>query len=103
MSGEGFFLTATAGRLIILEDAFKEQSKLIVTPELAKRRPTTGRIVDVGPACPETFEIGKRVLFTQFSGTGVNFKGKPAYRVLSADEVVAFINTEDENLEGVVA
>lgn len=48
------------------------------------------------------FEAGDRVLYAQFSGTLVEFRGHPAYRVLSTDEILAKISPDVE-LEGTAA
>ena len=43
-------------------------------------------------------EIGDRVFCSQFSGTGVSFRGKPLYRILSTDEVLAKVLESDVEL-----
>lgn len=93
------FLQACGSRVIVEEDPFKETSRIIVTPDNQKRRPTTGRIVNLGDDVMDAYELGDRVLFGQFSGTLIHFKGRPAYRVLSTDEILAKILVDDETLE----
>lgn len=43
----------------------------------------------------EELHIGDRVLYGQFSGTLVQFKGKPSYTILGADEILAKVVSED--------
>jgi co-chaperonin GroES (HSP10) len=116
------FLEPCGDRVIVQEDPFKESSKLISTPNTAKRRPTTGTIIAVGPGVPltpiykvetkfdttgvqleptstSTFQVGDHVLFGNFAGTLVQFKHRPAYRILSSDEILAKITKSDEQLE----
>lgn len=92
------FLEPIGNRIIIQEDPFKEPSKLIKTPSNAQRRPTTGKVVKIGPGI-ETIKLGDRVLFGNFSGTLVKFRERPAYRILSEDEVIAKVTKTDEQLE----
>lgn len=94
------FLAPCGERVIVLEDPFKESSKLIITPENAKRRGTTGRIIRASiPAIDRGFREGQRVLYTQFAGTSVTFKNKLSYRIVACDEIIAFVNSDDDTLE----
>jgi len=99
------FLVPTPGRLIVQEDDFVYKGKLII-PETAKSRPSTGRVVAI---CPEdslelraglqaTRWLGKRVLFAQYTGIPIRFQGRPAYIVMSYDEIACEVAAEDEEL-----
>lgn len=95
-----FFLDPTPGRVVVVEDEFKEQSR-IITPDSAKRRPTTGKILAVGSGCHDMLQVGERVVYGLYSGTVINFKGQPAYRILGQDEVLSVVHGADLILEGV--
>ena len=108
-------LLPRGARIIVESDGYSYSGRLTI-PESAKRRPTTGTIIAAGPdvdlcGLPHAtitdslaFEmlkakrecnglhIGDRVLFGQFSGTLVQFKGRPAYTILGADEILAKVD-----------
>jgi len=97
------FLIPCGARVVVQEDPFKESSRLIVTPDNVKRRPTTGTIIAVGPDVPfleegnrTILEVGDRILFGMYSGTLVQFKQRPAYRVLTVEEVLCKIDATVE-------
>ncbi len=101
-------------RVIVETDEPKKSygSTKIIIPEKAQRRPSTGVIVAVGnvddtvfcPFCREACETegcdllhqGDRIVFGQFSGTLVQIAGKPAYTILTVDEILARIEKEAE-------
>jgi co-chaperonin GroES (HSP10) len=89
-----FFLQPWGARIVVEEDDFKYTGKLVI-PDNAKRRTTTGRIIAVGREAQEDFVIGERVLYAQFSGQGVFFQNRPSYRVLSIEEILCKIVSED--------
>lgn len=91
---EKFKLVPLPGRILIEEDAFKYEG-IIAIPDKAKRRPTTGVIVSIGEGV-EGIVVGQHILYAQFSGTGIQLKNKPAYRVLSKDEILLFLEGEIE-------
>jgi co-chaperonin GroES (HSP10) len=64
----------------------------IVIPDQAKTRPTSGKIVAVGP---ETifYKIGERVTYTGYTGHLIPFKGNTRLRIMR--EVEAFCLVED--------
>jgi co-chaperonin GroES (HSP10) len=95
------FLIPTSGRIIVREDPFKYEG-LIKIPDTAKRRPTTGVVVAVGKYVDEA-AVGDRVVFAQMSGTLIQFKDQPAFRVLVQDEILAKVVGENLELEGTVA
>jgi len=84
------FLAPTEGRVVIREDQFSYHGKLEI-PETAKRRPTTGVIVAVGDIVSPNLQVGTRVVYGQFSGTLIQFKSQPAFRILGQEEVLARI------------
>lgn len=87
------FLVPNGTRLVIERDGFKYSGRLVI-PDRAKMRPTTGTVV----AVPESGELdawlGKRVLFNQYAGTDVVFRGSPHWTVLQIEEIVAEITND---------
>jgi co-chaperonin GroES (HSP10) len=70
-------------------------------PDKSKRRPTTGTIVAI---CPDQQAdlghwVGKRIVFARWSGTGLNFKNRPAFRVLDIQEILAELTETDAELD----
>jgi co-chaperonin GroES (HSP10) len=64
---------------------------LIVTPETAQRRPTSGVVVSAGQDC-KTLKPGDTVLFSNFAGylVDLNRAGQPiAIRILHESEILA--------------
>lgn len=95
-----FFLVPTPGRIIVQEDIFQERSR-IITPDTAKRRPTTGKILAVGENVYPMLVVGTRVIYGLYSGTVISFKDQPAFRILGQDEVLSIVENADLILEGV--
>lgn len=95
-----FFLDPTPGRIVVQEDVFQERSR-IITPDTAKRRPTTGKILAVGEGVHSMLTVGTRVIYGLYSGTVISFKDQPAFRILGQDEVLSVVRGADLILEGV--
>ena len=93
-----FRLLPKPGRVLVLEDEFNYQGNIII-PDKAKRRPTTGKIIAIGEGVTSC-EIGEKIVYGLYSGTVVNFKGQPTYRVLGPEEILLSVEGEAE-LEGV--
>ena len=114
-------LLPRGARIIVQSDEYS-YTGLVIVPESAKRRPTTGTIIAAGSEAEickvskgeahedvhhfgaeskevcNQLHIGDRVLYGQFSGTLVQFKGRPAYTILGADEILAKVDV-GESLE----
>ena len=63
---------------------------LLVAPETSQRRPTTGRVVSVGPKC-EVLKPGNSVLYSNFAGYVVDLarvNGKTSLRILHESEIL---------------
>jgi co-chaperonin GroES (HSP10) len=89
-------LEPVGSRILVREDSFK-YTGLLKIPDTAKRRPTTGIIEAIGPDVDaDRWPIGAKVLYPQFSGSACEFREVGCWRVLSADEILAFVHTEDE-------
>ena len=96
-----FFMRPTPGRIIVQEDEFSYEGKIII-PDTTKRRPTTGKIVAVGDGVSNfDLVIGSKVVYGMYSGTVINFRGQPNFRILGQDEVLAVVYDKDLQLEGV--
>ena len=94
-----FKLTPAAGRVLVIEDGFKYEGKIVI-PDAVKRRPSMGVIETVGDGV-ESFKQGDRVVYGMYSGTVVNIRhSDKTYRVLGVDEVLCTLTGEAE-LEGV--
>lgn len=93
------FLVPHGYRVIVAEDEFR-YTGMIAIPDTAKRRPTTGVIIAIPPDHVEELGHldGKRVVYAQFSGTLVQFKNRPAYRILAIEEILAFVTKTEEEL-----
>jgi co-chaperonin GroES (HSP10) len=100
MSEKSFKLTPSPGRIIVQEDAFRYEGRILI-PEKAQRRPTVGKIIAIASDITE-WEIGEKIVYGLYSGTVINFKGQPAFRILNRDEILATV-TGNPELEGVGA
>lgn len=99
LAKEACFIVPHGFRVVVEEDQFK-YTGLIEIPDTAKRRPTTGVVVAVPPEHVEAIGHldGQRVVYAQFSGTLIQFKGRPAYRILAVEEILGFIVKTEEEL-----
>lgn len=96
-----FFMRPTPGRIIVVEDSFNYRGRIVI-PEQAQRRPTTGKIVAVGvDVSNPDLVVDAKVVYGLYSGTVINFKEQPAFRILGQDEVLAVIDDVSLVLEGV--
>lgn len=96
-----FFMRPNMGRIIVKEDEFSYQGRIVI-PDTTKRRPTTGIIVAIAEGLMNgDFKVGGKVVYGLYSGTVINFKGQPAFRILGQEEVLAFIDDTNLQLEGV--
>lgn len=91
---DGFRLRPSAGRVVVKEDAFRYEGRIVI-PDKVQRRPTTGVIIEVGEGV-ESYKIGDKVVYGLYSGTVIEFKHHPAYRILGVDEVLAVIEGQAE-------
>ena len=102
MSGNGktvaLFLKPKPSRIIVQEDGFVYTGKIVI-PEVAKRRPTTGRVVAVGSDITSC-RVGERVVYGMYSGTLIEFKGQPAFRAMVESEILAEVTKDELELEG---
>lgn len=84
------------GRILVQEDTFMYTGKLVI-PEAAKRRPSTGTIIEIGPDTVIKAKVGDKVLYPMYSGTGLRFRDRetqkdlPPMRVLTPDEILCTV------------
>lgn len=77
---------------------------LLIAPEISQRRPTTGRIVSLGPACKE-LKLGQSVLYSNFAGYVIDLERagrKVTLRILHETEILCGMEGQLElrNLKG---
>ena len=89
-------LKAFPDKVLVKEDEFKYHGMLTI-PDKSKRRPQSGVVIDAGSSVT-LVKPGDHVLYAQFSGTGVQIKNHPAYRILTEDELLCLI-VEDVEIE----
>ena len=87
-------------RILVREDDFEYKGRIHI-PQGAQRRPTTGRVIAVGAEITKV-AVGERILYPNFSGTGIHIEGQPVYRVLTEDEILVKLG-DDIRLKEVTA
>ena len=98
MSEKKFHIVPAIGKIWVIEDGFRYEGRIVI-PEKVQKRPTTGTVKWVGEGVT-AYNEGDRVVYGLYSGTVVNFKNQPAYRVLSPEEILGTLVGSAE-LEGV--
>ena len=92
-----FHIIAAPGKIWMVEDGFKYEGRIVI-PDKVQRRPTTGVVKWNGEGV--NYQVGDRLVYGLYSGTVVNFKNHPVYRVCSPDEILGVVEGDAE-LEGV--
>lgn len=64
---------------------------VIAIPEVAQRRPTTGKVVSVGEKCTR-IKAGMSVLYTNFSGHVIDLQDGTVLRILREDEILCLLS-----------
>lgn len=105
VTSKTIFVHPTSGRVIVQEDSFRYEGRLII-PEVSKRRPTTGTILEIGKGVDEIFKIGQKIGYGLYSGTVMEFKGwdpetRIIFRILGQDEILAIIDEKAPEFIGV--
>lgn len=93
------FLTPTPGRVVVQQDDVKQESSLIYVAKDKQTRPTTGIVIAVPADGSLNDLLNEKVLFAQFSGVALNFKGVHNWRVLQVEEILALFNNKDDTYE----
>lgn len=85
----------TPGRFVFKGDDFEYKGRMAI-PDTAKRRGTTGIILKANPVegQPDIFKVGQRVLIGRYSGTVIEFDGKPIYHIIQDAEILAWVTGE---------
>jgi co-chaperonin GroES (HSP10) len=102
---ETCFIHPTAGRVVVQADKIMNKVGRIIIPGKTQKRPTTGVILKIGKGV-EDFEVGDRIAYGLYSGTVLTFKGwdpktRINFHVLSVEEILAKVDSESPELEGV--
>lgn len=88
-------LEPTGGNLLIRRDNLEVNlSEGLVAPDTAKsaQQPTSGKVLKRGPAAPEEFAPGTRVLFGKYAGNEVALEeGGESVHILHSSEVRGFL------------
>lgn len=100
MSANTCNLVPTGNRIIVLPNQAEAVTPGgIVLPDNAKERPTTGKVIAVGPGKRrddgtrdelEVFE-GQTIFFKTYSGAEIEHDGE-TYKILSEDDVLAVLD-----------
>jgi co-chaperonin GroES (HSP10) len=86
-------LHALPGRILVKEDKPLEKIGRILIPEKHQSRPTMGTVVDIGVGTQTTVQIGDKIVYPRWSGTGIQIKGMAhAYRALTPEECLCLVD-----------
>lgn len=100
----GFKVIPLPGRILVQEDSFKYEGRMVI-PDSAKRRPSTGVIIAIGEGTETKAKLGDKVVYPMYSGTGLRFrdpetsKDLPPMRVLTPEEVLCTLEGSGELIE----
>jgi|SRR6267142_6011717 len=105
LTPEKNFVHPTSLRIAAQEDKAMKKVGRIILPGKTQRRPTTGTILEVGPDV-SGYNVGDRIVYGLYSGTVLTFKGwdprtRINIRILGLDEILAKVDKETPELEGV--
>lgn len=96
----GIKLHCSPGRMIVREDDFQYEGRIII-PDSSERRPTTGVIIAVGANLEwDKLKKGAKVVYGMYSGTVINIRHQPVLRILGEAEILTIVEGE-VTLEGV--
>lgn len=89
---------------------------VILTPEIAMRRPSTGTVVSVGPLVGvrvmewedsngspvqieygSSYNVGDRIIYSNFAGVAIALKQKTVIRIMRSHEILAKLYSVSEN------
>lgn len=82
--------------IILAIDNFHYSGKLII-PEVAKRKPTKGRVIAIADNIKD-IKVGDRLLYSQFAGYALIFEGIPPMRVIGYEEVLGILKEKTPDL-----
>lgn len=99
------FVHPTPGRILVQGDAAAGKIGRIIMPQKVQRAPTTGIILEVGEGVVGYHE-GQKIAYGLYSGTVLTFKGwdpktRINFRILNQDEILATVDKDSPELEGV--
>jgi co-chaperonin GroES (HSP10) len=78
-----------SARVVVAVDEPPTRIGSLVLPDKIQDRPSSGVVVEVGPAAPEGY-LGRRIVFGQSAGVRVKI-GERWFLVLAPDDVLALL------------
>ena len=80
---------------LVIEPIEEEQEGIVVIPDVAKTKPTFGRVMEVGWGRPDNgklwalkVKVGDKVLYTKYAGVNIEHEGKN-YIMMKETEILA--------------
>lgn len=101
IAGKFKSIAAAYDRVIVTPDMVESKTIVIPAPARDRQMATTGVVVAVGESTsglPFPFAIGQRVVFSRYSGIGINLvegEEERIFLVLAHSDVVCRINEEE--------
>lgn len=91
------------GRILVLQNDFVQRGRIII-PDNAQAKPTTGKVVAIGPEVEDDFvRLGEVVVFSQYGGVPIAIvtgEGEvTVFLSLSADEIAGELIIDPERLK----
>lgn len=81
------------GRILVLQNDFVQRGRIII-PDNAQAKPTTGRVVAIGPEVEDDFvQLGETVVFSQYGGV-------PIAVITGENEVTVFLSLSADEIAG---
>jgi co-chaperonin GroES (HSP10) len=85
--------------IVRIDEPLRKVGRVII-PGNKQTKPTTAVVLLKDSRIPDSdIAVGDRVLFGQYSGTLLKFKGAPYCRSITSEEVIAVLNDETPELE----
>ena len=90
-------------RILVIQNAFVQRSRIYI-PDTSQVKPTTGRVVAIGPDVPEGFVLlDEVVIFSLYAGIPLNIVGTDGsvatYLSLTPDEVAGELLVDPKSLK----
>ena len=76
--------------LLVKIDSFEYKGKLVI-PEIAKRKPTKGDVIQKADNITD-IQVGDKIMYSQYAGYLVVIDGVACYRVIGISEILGIMN-----------
>jgi len=103
---EGVPIKPKGSRVLVVRNSFKQKGRIYI-PDTAQQKPTTGKVVAIGPDVPEdAVRLEEQVVFGIYAGTEFNIVDTEgnikSFVQLHIDEVAGelLVNVDKLKLEG---